>query len=99
MIIYNVTINIDNEVSHRWVKWMKEVHIPEVMATGCFTEYRMCRILVDDEQGISYCVMYTSPDMATYTTYKNDHAPVLQKKTNELFEGRFVAFRTLLEIL
>jgi hypothetical protein len=33
MIVYNVTVNIDGAVEQEWLKWMKEVHIPEVLAT------------------------------------------------------------------
>ena len=36
MIVYNVTVNIDADVQERWIEWMKEVHIPDVMATGLF---------------------------------------------------------------
>ncbi|MGQ3086877.1 DUF4286 family protein, partial [Flavobacterium sp.] len=30
MIIYNVTINIDDSVHDKWLTWMMEKHIPEV---------------------------------------------------------------------
>jgi len=40
MIIYSVTVNIDDSVHDEWVTWMKEVHIPDVMATGYFLENR-----------------------------------------------------------
>ncbi|MEO8589060.1 MAG: DUF4286 family protein, partial [Flavobacteriales bacterium] len=47
MILYNVTINIDLDVEREWLVWMKETHIPEVMATGLFLESRMFRVLAD----------------------------------------------------
>lgn len=50
MIIYNVTIKIENDVHDEWVNWMKTVHIPEVMETGFFLENRFAKILVDDEE-------------------------------------------------
>ena len=59
MIIYNVTVNIDLDVETQWVKWMKEVHIPEVMATGLFLESRMMRVLANDEGGTSYAIQYS----------------------------------------
>lgn len=99
MIIYNVTINIEHDVSAQWVQWMKEVHIPEVMATGCFTEYKMCKILVNEEQGISYSVQYTALSMADYERYKSSFASALQQKTASLFANKYVSFRTLLEII
>ena len=38
MIIYNVTVSIDESVKGEWLDWMKTEHIPEVMACGIFTK-------------------------------------------------------------
>ena len=36
MIIYNVTVNVDEDVLSQWLRWMSENHIPDVMKTGLF---------------------------------------------------------------
>src|SRR4051812_17233212 len=41
MIIYSVTITLQASIESDWVEWMKSVHIPEVLRTGCFSD---CRI-------------------------------------------------------
>ena len=97
MIIYNVTVNIDDSVREDWIKWMKEIHIPDVMATGYFIENRFCRIMVEEEQGSSYSIQYRCANIADLNEYQRDHAPRLQKEHRERYEGKFVAFRTLLE--
>jgi hypothetical protein len=99
MIIYNVTINIDAAIHEEWLVWMKTVHIPDVMATGCFTESRICKIIGDEETGINYAIQYTAKDIDIYETYKAKHAPLLQKQVTDKYSGKFVAFRTLLEVL
>jgi hypothetical protein len=99
MIIYNVTLNVDTDVHEEWLAWMKSIHIPEVMATGLFLDNRICRVLSDDDGGITYAVQYTCADMATYERYKSEHAPRLQAETQKRYGGRFAAFRTLLEVL
>ena len=54
MILYNVTVKIDSEVHEEWLKWMLEVHIPEVMETGLFLDNRIAKVLLQDESdGIS----------------------------------------------
>ena len=98
MILYNVTVNIDTDVEQEWLEWMKEIHIPEVMATGLFLESRMFRVLADDDGGITYAVQYACADMAHYERYRDEHAPRLQAKTQERYGGKFAAFRTLLEL-
>jgi hypothetical protein len=99
MIIYNVTINIDSDIHVEWLNWMKAVHIPEVMATNCFTESRICKIIGDEETGINYAIQYTAQSMDQYEKYKAKYAPELQKKVTDKYPGKFVAFRTLLEVL
>jgi hypothetical protein len=99
MIIYNVTLNVDEDVAENWLQWMRTVHIPDVMATGMFLDSRICRVLAEEEGGLTYAVQYTCADMATYERYKNEHAPRLQAETQKKFGGQFAAFRTLLEVV
>lgn len=99
MIIYNVTINVEDDVCETWVAWMKETHIPQVMATGFFTAFSFNKLLSrqEDETGTTYVIQYTAPSMQHYDEYQANHAPALQAETKRLFEGKFVAFRTLME--
>ncbi len=99
MIIYNVTINIDEEAHETWLNWMKQEHIPAVMATGLFISSKMLRLLSRqaDETGITYAIQYTCSNMDNYEHYQRDFAPALQAETQNRFGGKFVAFRTLLE--
>jgi len=100
MIIYNVTINIDNDVREEWLKWMRSVHIPDVLKTGQFTGHRMVKVLTeDDSEGTNYSIQYFCNSMADYELYRDKFAPGLQKAVNELYKDKFVAFRTLLEVI
>lgn len=99
MIIYNVTVNIENDVREEWLNWMKTVHIPEIMATGFFLENKICKVLVDEEQGTTYSVQYTAANMADLKEYQRLHSPRLQKEHNDRYANKCVAFRTLLEVV
>jgi hypothetical protein len=100
MILYSVTVNIDHSVHDEWVEWMKNVHIPEVMNTGMFVERRFCRLLgSEDFGGITYSIQYVCKTMEAFETYQKEFAPLLQAKHTEKYKDKFVAFRTLLEII
>jgi hypothetical protein len=99
MIIYNVTVNIEKDVEQDWLRWMKEKHIPDVMKTGFFLENKICKVLVEEEQGITYAIQYTCMSMEDLQSYQQKHAPGLQREHAERYKGKFVAFRTLLEII
>ena len=99
MIVYNVTLSVDEDVAEEWLHWMRTVHIPDVMATGMFLDSRICRVLAEEEGGLTYAVQYTCADMATYERYKSEHAPRLQAETQKHYGGKLAAFRTLLEVV
>jgi hypothetical protein len=98
MYIYNVTVTLESSVHDEWLKWMKEVHIPDVMQTGFFVENKICK-LITEESEITYAIQYTFRKMDDLTAYQQTHAPRLQKKHSEKFKDKFAAFRTILEII
>jgi hypothetical protein len=99
MIIYNVTVSIDNDAEESWVNWMKEKHIPEVLATGLFLESRFTRVLGEEENGKTYSIQYLCESMDTYEKYRDEHAPRLQKDHADRYQGKFAAFRTILKVV
>lgn len=99
MIIYNVTVKIENEAHDEWLNWMKHTHIPEVLATGKFVSYQMAKVLVDDTDGVTYAIQYNCRDMNTLNEYHEHHASALQREHAERYKDKFVAFRTLLELV
>lgn len=100
MIIYNVTIKIDHSIHNDWLSWMREVHILDVLKTGLFTRYKLCKLLQEDERdGVTYAVQYYCNSMSDYFTYQNDYATKLQADHAQRYEGKYVAFRTLLRLV
>ena len=98
MYIYNVTITLDETIHYEWLKWMKDIHIPDVLQTGFFTDNKICR-LITDEAEITYAIQYTFKKMDDLHAYQKEHAPRLQKEHSEKFKDKFAAFRTILEIV
>ncbi|GAB2763587.1 DUF4286 family protein [Salinimicrobium soli] len=99
MYIYNVTINIQEDIHDEWVEWMKKEHIPEMLDTGKFSRALMTRVMVNEEMGgITYSVQYTTESKEMLQRYYDEDAATLRAKTKP-FEGKFVAFRTELQVV
>ncbi len=99
MILYNVTVNIDESIHDEWLQWMKDTHIPDVMSTGLFLESRICRIHAEEEGGCAYAIAYLCESMAVYEQYQTLFAPKLQREHALKYQGKFAAFRTILEVV
>ncbi len=99
MLLYNVTLIIEDSAAEEWLKWMKEVHIPEVMATEKFVSNRLLKVVDSPNEGVTYCSQYVVENEEIYNDYQANFAPALQADLQEKFENRFVAFRTLMEFV
>jgi len=100
MILYNETINIDNTVAEEWLQWIKEVHIPDVMGTGYFLRNQICRLINEVENGgTTYAVQYTCRNLQDLEEYQRDHAPEIQARHMKRYEGKYVIFSTMLEVV
>jgi len=100
MIVYNITIKIEPAIEAEWINWQKLEHIPEVMATGFFTNYKFYRLLdQDEEDGITYIVQYFTPPIENYNKYIQQSAPLLRQKALDKWGNKFIAFRTIMQLV
>ncbi len=100
MIIYNITVNIDESVHEQWLQWMQTQHINKMLATGKFTSARIVKVLVDEEMGgITYSVQYFAPTKEALEEYRRDHENELQQEGLKLFADKMLTFKTDLEII
>ena len=100
MLIYNVTTKVDWSIAEEWEQWMQQVHIPEVIATGCFVKHQFVRLLeVDEEEGPTYAAQYYATSKTSYDEYINQFAPQFRKMINNKWGDKFIAFRTLMQLV
>lgn len=76
----------------------KEEHIPEIMSTGLFSEYKMYRLIQrDSKDNITYVIQYFALLFENYNHYIEKFAPALRQKAFDKWGNRFIAFRTIIE--
>ena len=100
MILYNVTIKVDQSIADQWLTWLNTEHIPDMRSTGCFHQASVYRLLESDESdGITFAVQYHAENIEAYNKYLQDHAAAMRKKGMEKWSNKFVAFRSVLELV
>jgi len=98
MILYNVTVKVDPEIEQDWLRWMKEEHIPELMKTGLFLEYRFLQVEdAEADSGNTYAIQYWLNNRDDFLRYQKDYAAALQATHRERYKDKYVAFRTLMK--
>lgn len=100
MINYTVKIHIDLEIESHWFDWMRNQHIPDVLATGLFSECIILKAIEPEEEGkATYSFLYMCDSDSELNTYLAVYAPDLRDEHTKLFEGRFSASRNISEVL
>jgi len=99
MIIYNVTVNIEESIHDEWLEWIKN-HIPQVLATGKFIDARLTKVLVEEEMGgTTYAIQYKAKSREALESYYQNDAADLKQEGFIKFADKMLAFRTELEII
>jgi hypothetical protein len=98
--IYNITIKITNAIHADWLQWLKEVHVPEVIQTGCFTYASILRLLeVDDTEGPTYAIQYFAESKSLYNNYIETYAAIMRQKSFDKWGNQFIAFRSVMQVV
>jgi hypothetical protein len=100
MIVYNITIKIFPAIKDEWVAWQKHEHIPDIMATGLFYDHKFYHLLEQDEtDGITFIIQYFAETEEKYERYLFEHAVPLLGKAFAKWGEKFLAFRTVMEVV
>lgn len=101
MILYNVTMNVEDEVHDDWMQWIRTQHIPALMNTGLFVEHKMLRLLseTDEAVGTTYAIQYFLKDIKSFLFFTENHADNFQQDLMLRYGNKVIAFRTLLEVV
>ena len=98
-ILYNVTVSLDPSIFPEWLGFMREDHIPKIFATGCFSGYKICRIIDERAENYSVAVQYFAVNEEAFRLYTKQYAAALQKEYAAKFGSSAPAFRTVLHAL
>ena len=99
-MLYIVHIAVLNDRSDAWFRWMRDVHIDDVLGTGCFSDATMVRDPdADDAEHIAYRVLYRARSAVDFTRYQEEFAAPLQADHTERFGDCIRAHRETLPVL
>jgi hypothetical protein len=99
MIVYNDTIIIEEPLQEEWLTWIKQVHIPAIMATGHFSSYKILTVIDSPNEGVTYCIQYNADSLDQFQQFYLNHLHKFQEAHRERFDEKFVMFNTLMEVV
>ncbi|GAB3919973.1 DUF4286 family protein [Mucilaginibacter myungsuensis] len=97
MIVYNETYVMDPAIEQEWLDFMRNDQIPAIMKYGWFNTYKILTILDSPNEGVTYCVQFTTDKLSNYDFFKRQHLQNFHLKHNAKFENKFVLFNTVMQ--
>jgi hypothetical protein len=74
VIAYEVTVEVDETLVERFVAYMRDLHIPALLATGCFSHAEL-----DRANETRFRQRYLAASLADLERYFESHAPALRQ--------------------
>ena len=100
MIVHNVSTKVPWDIADEWLIWQQEEHIPEIMQSNLFDDYKMYRIMeVEDDEGPTFTIQYFTSDKERYQKYIEEFAPTLREKAFARWGNEMVSYRTVMELV
>ncbi|MDD4489758.1 MAG: DUF4286 family protein [Paludibacter sp.] len=100
MLIYNITFLVSDPVADQWLKWIHDTHIPDMVASGYFTEPQLAKVLNDQGQdGTSYSVQYHVADRQELDAWRRKFGSTMKRNCASLFGEDVLLFTTVLELI
>lgn len=99
MILYNVTVNVEQSIEQEWLNWMKSEHILDIINTGLIKHAKIFRLLhVEQTPGTAtYAVQYFAESMQDFHTYQQQHSAIMDATHDTKFGNKAISFRTLMQ--
>lgn len=93
MVTYEITAVVDGRLADEYERYMKDRHIPDLLATGHFASAAFSR------SGDRYRIRYEAHDQAALDKYLAEHAKRLRRDLQQHFPTGVEFSREIWEVL
>jgi len=100
MIVYNITAKVTWTIAEDWLAWQKQEHIPQMLETALIEDYKIFRLLEqDEEEGPTYTMQFFFASWENYDRYIRIFSPALRERSLSLWHDQYIAFRTVMQLV
>jgi hypothetical protein len=100
MIVYNISMKVDPAIEKDWMQWQQQEHIPAIMASGQFSDYKFYKLLEEEkDESATYVVQFLAPSIENYQYYISNFAPRLREQAFDKWGNLFIAFRSVMQVI
>jgi len=99
MILYNITIIIEEGIENDWLKWINQNFVPDALSSNLLVSSRLLKVLDSPNEGITYCLQFIADNIQNYNEFKNLHASEILDAHASEFKNKSVFFSSVMEFI
>lgn len=100
MVVFNITMNVDEQIEKDFVLFVKETWIPMLVNEPLFSDARVCKVLVEEEMGgKTFSLQLNASSLPELEAFEMNRFPIVYQVLHEKFMNKFVIFTTKMEFL
>lgn len=99
MILYNITVILEETIEAEWLKWINQFFVPEALSGNLLVSNRILKVLDSPNEGVTYCLQFIADDIAKYNQFKETQSPALLESHTLKFKNQAVSFSTVMEFI
>lgn len=96
-LVYNTTFHVEIEIAEKLIQSIKEFYIPYVKKKGLCCDILFTRIILHEEEGLSFSLQLVFPSEKNYAIFIDIYKDKLLGILIELFGQNLLHFSTILE--
>ncbi len=100
MYIIAYSFKVNDEIQTKWLDWIKQVFIPQHLATQLFQDFKLTRILdYGSEDGQTYSIQLSTESLAHLQKFSAQYSSTILNEHHQQFAGQYVSFQTVMEVI
>ncbi|MCH5245202.1 MAG: DUF4286 family protein [Muribaculaceae bacterium] len=100
MFIVNTTFHVENSLLDEFLIWVKDIYIPEAVASGLLNSPVLNRILVEvDPAATGYAVQFCADTIEHASLWHDEQGAELRGQLMRRWPQQIVFFTTYMEII
>lgn len=100
MLIFNTTFVVSDKMHDKWMKWVREQHLPFMLESDILSKPQIAKIMgVEEQDGTSYSVQFHVKDMNDLEKWHVQYAQKFELQFSQKFGSEVLFFATVLEII
>lgn len=100
MILYNITLNIENDIVEPCLRYLKQSYIPQATRSRVMHSPKLHRVLPHDENETgteSYAIQFNVKNVDTLNYWIEHEGVHISKQLLAIFGNKVIGFTTVLE--